>query len=81
MGCNLGRCNNLIFLENTDLHVGAANSTSKNMGLRKFWQDLETLNQSVFDKSRSLIFAWFVFTLFRVSKLFIKESWGWIFNY
>ena len=43
MGCNLGRCNNLLFLENTDLHVGAANSTLKNVGLGKFWQDLEIL--------------------------------------
>ena len=29
---------------------------------------------SVFDKSRNLVFAWFVFTFFWVSKLFTKES-------
>ena len=34
---------------------------------------------NVFDKSQSLIFAWFVFT-FSVSKLFTKESRAWISN-
>ena len=34
---------------------------------------------SVFDKSRSLVFAQFVFT-FSVSKLFTKESWARISN-
>ena len=37
--------------------------------------------ESVFDKSQSLIFAWFVFTFFQVSKLFSKESRAQIFNY
>ena len=36
--------------------------------------------EGVFDKSRSLVFAWFVFTFFRVSKLFTKESRAGIFN-
>ena len=37
--------------------------------------------ESVFDKSQSLIFAWFVFTFFQVLKLFSKESRAQIFNY
>ena len=35
--------------------VGVANVTLKNVGLGKFWQDFEI----VFDKSQSLVFAWF----------------------
>ena len=36
--------------------------------------------ESVFDKSWSLVFAWFDFYFFRVSKLFTKESRARIFN-
>ena len=40
-----------------------AKGTSKNVVLGKFWQDLE-ISEAFFDKSRSLVFAWFVFTFF-----------------
>ena len=50
---------------------GVANGTWKNMGLGKFWQDLE----NVFDKSRSLVLAWFVFTFFE-SRNFLPKSLG-----
>ena len=46
-----------------------ANGTSKNVGLGKFWQDLG----SVFDKSRSLVFVWFVFTFFESRNLLPKS--------
>ena len=36
--------------------------------------------ESVFDKSQSLIFAWFVFTFLQVSKRFPRESCAQIFN-
>lgn len=55
--------------------AGAVNGTSKNLGLGKFWQHLEIIIGSVFDKSLSLVFALFVFTFF-VLKLFTKESWA-----
>ena len=48
-----------------------ANGTSKNVGLGKFWQNLG----NVFDKSRSLVFAWFVFTFFE-SRNFLPKSLG-----
>ena len=41
---------------------GVANGTSKNVGLGKFWQDLEILE--TFLISQSLVFSWFVFTFF-----------------
>ena len=55
------------------LYTGVVNGTSKNVGLRKFCQDLEISEAffffflyfnvgSVYDKSRSLFFSWFVFT-------------------
>ena len=51
-----------------------ANGTSKNVGLAKFWQDLE-ISEAFFDKSRSLVFAWFVFTFFE-SRNFLPKSLG-----
>ena len=39
-----------------------ANGTSKNVGLAKFWQDLEI--SEVFLRFCSLVFSWFVFTFF-----------------
>ena len=41
-------------------------------GFRKILAGSRNLG-SIFDKSRSLVFVWFVFT-FSVSKLFTKES-------
>ena len=38
--------------------------TSKNVGLGKFWQDLEIVRAFLI---RSLVSAWFVFTFFRIS--------------
>ena len=55
-------------------YVRVANGTLKNVGLGKFWQDLKNLG-NVFDKSRSLVFSWFVFTFFE-SRNFSPKSLG-----
>ena len=57
------------------LSLRDGNGTSKNVGLRKFWQDLENYLGNVFDKSWSLVSAWFVFTFFE-SRNFLPESLG-----
>ena len=49
---------------------GVANGTSKNVGLGKILAGSRNLG-SVFDKSRSLVFAWFLFTFFDVSLGFL----------
>ena len=50
---------------------GVANGTSKNVGLGKFWQDLEISEAFLI----SLVFAWFVFTFFE-SRNFLPKSLG-----
>ena len=55
------------------LSLRDGNGTSKNVGLRKFWQDLENYLGNVFDKSWSLVSAWFVFTFFE-SGNFLSKS-------
>ena len=50
------------------------NGTSKNVGLGKFGEDLE-VSEAFFDKSRNLVFAWFVFT-FSESLNFLPKSLG-----
>ena len=52
---------------------GVSNGTSKNVGLGKFWQNLE----SGFDKSRSLMFAWFDFYFFE-SRNILPRSLGFL---
>ena len=54
--------------------VGVANGTSKKRGSRKILTGSRNLG-SVFDKSRSLVFAWFVFTFFE-SRNFLPKSLG-----
>ena len=44
-------------LRSHHLNLGVANGTLKNVGLGKFWQDLEYYLRSIFDKSRSLVFS------------------------
>ena len=51
--------------------LGVANGTSKNVGLGKFWQDLEISEAFLI----SLVFAWFVFTFFE-SRNFLPKSLG-----
>ena len=52
--------------------VGVANDTSKNVGLGNVLAGTRNLG-SVFDKSRNLVFAWFVFTFFE-SRNFLPKS-------
>ena len=54
--------------------LGVANGTSKNVGLGKFLAGSRNLG-SVFDKSRSLVFAWFVFNFFE-PRNFLPKSLG-----
>ena len=52
--------------------IGVVNGTSKNVGLRKFWQDLEI--SEAFLISLKVSFFMVCFYFFWVSKLFTKES-------
>ena len=52
--------------------VGVANGTSKNVGLGKFWQDLEI--SETFLISLEVSFFHGLFLLFWVSKIFTKGS-------
>ena len=52
--------------------IGVANGTSKNVGLGKFWQDLEI--SEAFLTSLEISFLHGLLTLFCVSKLFTKDS-------
>ena len=54
--------------------LGVANGTTKNVGLGKFLAGSRNRG-SVFDKSRSIVFAWFVFTFFE-SRNFLPKSLG-----
>ena len=54
--------------------IGVANGTSKNVVLGKILAGSRNLG-SVFDKSRSLVFSWFVFTFFE-SRNFSSKSLG-----
>ena len=51
--------------------IGVANGTSKNVGLEKFWQDLEISEAFLV----SLVFSWFAFTFFE-SQNFSPKSPG-----
>ena len=53
--------------------LGVANGTSKNVGLWKFWQDIEVSEE--FFISLEVSFAWFVFTFFE-SRKFLPKSLG-----
>ena len=44
-------------------NLGVANGTLKNVGLRKFWQDLEMSEMFLISLGVSF-FSWFVFTFF-----------------
>ena len=52
--------------------LGVANATSKNLGLRKFWQDLEIWEAFLTSLEISFLHGFFYF--FWVSKVFTKES-------
>ena len=58
--------------------IGVVNGTSKNVGLGKFWKDLEI--SEAFLISLEVSFLHGLFLLFLVLKLFSKESWAWISN-
>ena len=49
------------------------NGTLKNLGLGKFWQHLENI-ESVFDKSLSLVFAWFVLLFLSLETFYQRIS-------
>ena len=67
-------CNIMHYLKVQRTILGVANGTSKNVGLGKFWQDLE-ISEAFLIKSRSLVFAWFVLTFFE-SRNFLPKSLG-----
>ena len=54
--------------------LGVANGTSKNVGLGKFWQDLE-ISEAFLTSFEISVFAWFVFTFFE-SRKFLPKSFG-----
>ena len=58
--------------------LGVANGTSKNVGLGKFWQDLEISEAFLISLEVSFLHGSIHF--FWVSKLFTKESWARISN-
>ena len=51
---------------------GVANGTSKNVGLGKFWQDLEISETFLIEVS---FFSWFVFPLFESRNFLPKSLW------
>ena len=55
-----------------DPNIGVANGTSKNVGLGKFWQDLEI--SEVFLISLEVSFLHGLYLLFLSLELFTKES-------
>ena len=56
------------------VHVGVTNGTSKNMGLRKFWQDLEI--SEVFLTSLKISFLHGLFLLFLSLETFYQRVSG-----
>ena len=54
--------------------IGVANGTSKNVGLRKFWQDLE-ISEAFLISLKVSFFSWFAFTFFE-SRNFSPKSLG-----
>ena len=72
-GISVPQASNFFFCS----RLGVANGTSKNVGLGKFWQDLE-ISEAFLISLGSLVFSWFVFTFFE-SRNILPKSLGLVF--